>query len=242
MKRLNAKQTSANTAELVIYGEIGNDLWGDGVTAKDVLKSLRGLDDSVSSIRVMLNSIGGSVTEGLAIYDLLKREPRTISVEIDGIAASAASVIALAGSTVGIAENAMMMIHNAWGIVMGNKDDMRETADLLEKFDERIVSIYRAKTDQDVETIIAAMNVETWFDAQEAVDWGLADAILSASEAAAKIGATFDLSRFNRVPKSLKYSDGMGADIKEQMRQQQDVALQLRRVEIDYERYPIVTT
>lgn len=184
-------------AEILIYDEIGWSWFGDGVTAKQFVKDLAELD--VERITVRINSGGGDVFEGLAIFNALRRHDAMVTTEIDGIAASIASVIALAGEEVRIADNAFFMIHNPHGFAGGNASDMREFAELLDKIGGSLAGVYVDKSGQDVEAIQEWMDVETWFDAEEAKAAGFVDAITKGKE----IHACADLSVFSKAPAGL---------------------------------------
>lgn len=167
------KNLSAETVNIAIYDEIG--FWG--VTASDFVNELKGV--SAQNIQLSINSPGGDVFDGLAILNSLRQHPATVNVVIDGVAASAASFIAMAGDSVKIAPQAMMMIHDASGLVMGNAQDMQEMAALLEKTSDNIASVYAQRAGGTQEEWRTAMKAETWYTDQEAVDAGLADEILS---------------------------------------------------------------
>lgn len=196
-------KAEGHTAEILIYDFIGEDWFGDGVTAKKMLAELADLKD-VTEINVRINSPGGDVFDGIAIHNAFQRHPATVNVHIDGLAASIASVIAMAGDTIIMAENALMMIHNPHGFAMGEAADMRKTADLLDKAKESLVNTYlsRAGDAQDRAGLEKLMDEETWFTAEEAVDAGLADTVGNA----VKIAAHFDMAPLNyaHVPDKLK--------------------------------------
>lgn len=160
-------------AVLRIYDEIS---WF-GITAMDVLGEL----DKVTApaIRVELNSPGGDVFDGIAIHNALRAHPAHVTVSVDGIAASIASVIAQAGDTRVMQPASQMMIHNARGLVIGDKDDHRDMVDLLEQQDGIIAGIYAARSGGDVDEFRSLMNDETWLTDQGAVDLGLADSVAS---------------------------------------------------------------
>jgi ATP-dependent protease ClpP protease subunit len=162
---------SQSEAEVFIYDEIG--FWG--VTAGDFINELR--DIKASKITLRINSPGGDVFDGIAIYNAISRHPAFVDVFIDGIAASAASFIAMAGDTVTMSPHSQMMIHEAAGLVIGPADDMRKMADILDKSSDNIAAIYAGRAGGAVEDWRAAMKAETWFSDQEAVDAGLADGI-----------------------------------------------------------------
>lgn len=179
---------AGDTAEILIYDEIGYF----GVTAQDFVNDLSGI--TAKNISVRLNSPGGDVFDGIAIYNAIKRHPSKCTVTVDGIAASAASFIAQAGDRVVMTRNSQMMIHDAWGLCVGNASDMREVADLLDRFSANIADIYTQRAGGTVDLWRTRMKAETWYSAQEAVDAGLADEIEGASEAPEN---SFDLSVFN---------------------------------------------
>ena len=180
-------------AEILIYGEIGKDWFGEGIAAEDLVKELAALD--VATLDVRINSVGGQVFEGLAIFNALDRHPAKVTTHIDGMAASIASIVALAGDTVRIAENAFMMIHNAHGLEIGDANAMRKMADILEKLDGSLAETYVAKTGKSSKVIQAMMDEETWFNAEEALEAGMVDEVVEAMDVAASI----DLSKFRNV-------------------------------------------
>jgi ATP-dependent Clp endopeptidase proteolytic subunit ClpP len=190
-------------AEIRIYDEIGLNWWGEGVSAKQMADDLEALD--VSTIALRINSPGGSVFEGNTIYNALRRHDATVTTYVDGLAASAASIVALAGDEVIMAPNAMMMIHDAWGFAIGNAADMRKQADTLEKVNATLVATYRGRTGKSNEEILAAMADETWFDAETAVEWGLADRVDGEEQDVAAL-AHFDpraIDRYRHAPAAL---------------------------------------
>jgi len=166
--------------QLMIYGVIDPtiDPYGEttSVRAIDVMASLAELADQ-ATIVVRINSPGGSVIEGLAIYNALKAWGKPIEVHVDAMAASAASVIAMAGTEIVMAENASIMIHDPWTIAMGGSDDMRDAADEIDRQKQIILNIYAQRTGQDPATISAMMQAETYMSASDAVARGFADRI-----------------------------------------------------------------
>ena len=191
-------KASDKTAEILIYDVIGED-WFGGVTSQDFIKALAGLGD-VDSITVRINSPGGDVFEGVAIYNALKTHPATINVQIDSLAASIATVIAMAGDTITISDSAMMMVHNASGVCFGEAADMRKMADLLDKIRSGMMLGAYARTGKTVDQLTAIMDAETWYTAQEAVDAGWADSITSATSASPAAKAAYNLSMFKHPP------------------------------------------
>jgi ATP-dependent Clp endopeptidase proteolytic subunit ClpP len=166
------KNSSAANVEISVYDEIG--YWG--VSAADFVNDLNSV--SAKNITLRINSPGGDVQDGLAMLNALRQHPANIHVIVDGWAASAASFIAMAGDRVSMAPNAMLMIHDAAGMCMGNAQDMQEMADLLDKHSDNIASVYQRRAGGTVEDWREAMRAETWYSDQEAVDAGLADEIL----------------------------------------------------------------
>jgi len=181
-------------AEISIYDEIG----AYGVSAKAFLADLGQLPDA-KPLTLRLNSPGGSVFDAVAIYNALSRHSGTVTVSIDGIAASAASYIAMAGDEIIMPENAFLMIHDPSGIVMGTAADMRSMAKALEKIGASLIKGYAAKSGKAEKDIAKLMAKETWFDAAEAVDMGLADTIT----APVKMAARFDVSTFKNTPEAI---------------------------------------
>jgi ATP-dependent Clp endopeptidase proteolytic subunit ClpP len=187
-------------AEVLIYDQIGRDFWtGDGVVAKEFAQELAKIP-AARQITVGINSPGGNVHDGLAIYNLLSARRDRVTCRVDGIAASIASIIALAGSKLVMPSSALLMIHDPSGACMGTADDMLEMAAALEKHKEALVNVYETKTKKPRAEIEQAMKDETWFTAADAKAFGLVD------EVTAEVAATnsFNLSQFRRVPESLK--------------------------------------
>lgn len=169
-----ATQVNGDNAQLVIYDVIGFDWWSGGVVAADVVNWLAELGDDVKSIDVLLNSPGGSLTEGSAIYNALNRSPQKIVMHVDGMAASAASLIAMAGDEIRMSESALMMVHNASALTIGTADDHDDTASFLRKASGAMATIYSRRSGKDVAAVQTMMDEETWMTASEAVDEGFA--------------------------------------------------------------------
>jgi len=178
-------------AEISIYDEIG----AYGVSAKAFLADLGKLPDA-APLTLRLNSPGGSVFDAVAIYNALQRHPGNVTVSIDGIAASAASYIAMAGDEIIMPENAFLMIHDPSGMVMGTAADMRAMAESLDKIGASLIKGYATKSGKAEKDIAVLMAAETWLDAAEAVDIGLADTLA----APVKMAASFDVSGFKNAP------------------------------------------
>lgn len=178
-------KTETEHAQLLIYGDISSESWyGDEVTPKLFKEDLDKVDGDID---IFINSGGGDVFAGIAIFNMIARYGKGRKrVYIDGLAASIASVIAMAGDTIVMPENAMMMIHNAWTIACGNKADLRKIADEMEKIDGIIADTYASRGGGA--DFAKLMDAETWFTAAEAHDAGLCDAI----EGSRKIAASMD--------------------------------------------------
>lgn len=169
----------ADDRTISVFDVIGQDFWtGEGVTAKRVSAALRSLGSGPVTVNV--NSPGGDLFEGLAIYNLLREHKGEVTVKVLGVAASAASIIAMAGDRVEIARAGFLMIHNTWVMAVGNRNDMREIADQLEPFDRAMADIYAARTGMDPKAAGKLMDKETWIGGADAVDQGFADALLAA--------------------------------------------------------------
>lgn len=182
---------SSDAAEVLIYDEIG----AYGVSAKSFLDELGAVPDA-SAITLRINSPGGSVFDAVAIYNALKRRAGAVTVSIDGIAASAASYVAMAGGEVVMPDNAFLMIHDPSGMVMGSAADMRAMAEALDKIRDSLVTGYSAKSGADDDTVAALMAKETWLSASEALALGFCDRVAEP----VRIAAHFDLGRFGNAP------------------------------------------
>ena len=171
------KASDENDNTIGIYDPIGYDYWDDsGVTAKRIGAALRSLDGA--DVVVNINSPGGDVFEGLAIYNLLREYKGHVTVRVLGVAASAASFIAMAADEIQIARAGFFMIHNAWTGLWGNRNDLRETADFLEQIDDTIADIYHVRSGLSMDELKADMDKERWINGRDAIDSGFADAFL----------------------------------------------------------------
>jgi len=192
-------RTDDKVAVLRLYDPI--DSYGEswGVSAKEFAQVVDDLDDDVEEIRLLINSPGGEVFEGLAILNVLRNHDARVVAVVEGVAASAASFIACGVDELVMARNSELFIHDAWGLCVGNAADMRKLAEDLDHFSDNCASIYAAKAGGTVEEWRAAMAAETWYSAEEAVEAGLADSVDEQTDEAAadKAKARFDLSVFN---------------------------------------------
>lgn len=200
--RIQAKSNAdqPKSIEVLIYDEIG--LWG--ISAARFIDELKAMDDGQTAITIAINSPGGDVFDGFAIHNALLRLGARCTVRIDGLAASAASVIACGGHQVVMAVNAMLMIHNPWTFTYGSAQDLRKTADMMDKARDGILAAYRRKAPAiEDAAFIQMLDEETWLSADEALALGLVDVIGEAVALQACRGTTNVLARFKHPPKAL---------------------------------------
>lgn len=212
MKRwfeIKAKAGDKN-AEIWIYDEIG----GFGISAKEFIKELNALEAERIDLRI--NSPGGVVFEGAAIYNALKRHGAKVTSYIDGLAASIAGVVALAGERVVMAENALFMIHNPWAMCVGDAGEMRKTAEILDKVRATIMNAYMEKSGMGEEELMAAMDAETWYSATEAKAAGFADEVEGRADMAACAKWDMKALGYRRAPEFLKGDEEIHNETKPQ--------------------------
>lgn len=198
---ISAKAEAKESAEVFIYDYIG---WG-GVTAQSFIEELKAIE--ASKITVAINTPGGDVFDGLAIYNALRSHPAEIITKVEGLAASIGSIIALGGDQVIMADASFMMIHNPWAVAMGSAKELRDMAETLEKVGGTLAGVYAGKSGMSLKEAHRLMDDETWYTAQEAVDAKLADSIAvneKDGDGAAKAAARFDLSCYRHAPDALK--------------------------------------
>lgn len=216
-----------------VFDVIGSDFWGDGITAKSISRVLTTNADA-KAITLRINSPGGDVFEGTAIYNLLRAHSAKVKVQIIGLAASMGSILALAGSHVSMAANAMMMIHDPWSFAIGSGDDMRKTAGMLDKVKETLLNVYAAHSSFDREKLAAMMSDETWLTADEAKVAGFVDEITAVADEAdeepgdveANARARAVLDKFQRAPAGVhhRYSEPQIAAMAKPKAKQMDLA------------------
>ena len=188
-KWYNIQNKAGETADVYIFDEIGTY----GITAQEFINDIKDLKGSPINLRI--NSLGGDVFDGMAMYNVIKRREAKTTVYIEGIAASIATIIALGADEVVMAENSLFMIHNAWGGTMGEAKEMRKTADTLDKISGELIDIYRKKTGLSYEVLSEMMDEETWLNAEEALSMGFIDTISDSIKVAAK----YDVSKFKNI-------------------------------------------
>lgn len=186
-------------AEIWLYDQIGASFFGDGITAKAFQKELTALG-KVSTINLRVNSPGGDVFDGFAIYNQLKQHPARIEVDVDGVAASIASIIAMSGDEIRMAKNSLMMIHDPAGFAAGGESEMLRVAALLKTIKGNLAATYVDRTGNAKPKVEEWMSDETWFTAEQAAQHGFADKITEES----RVTACFDYKNFRNVPETLK--------------------------------------
>lgn len=200
MRRFEVKSSAEDdSADIFIYDAIVDDAlqaeWFGGVAPEPFVKALA--DINASTINLRINSPGGSVFGARAIEQALREHPARVVAHIDGLAASAATFIAMAADEVVMNKGALFMIHKAWTFAYGNADDLQATAELLSKIDGTLVTTYVDRTGQSAEKVAEWMTAETWFTAQEAIDAGFADSI---ADSQPKAQAAWNLSAYAKAP------------------------------------------
>ena len=188
-KWYNIQNKSEGIADIYIFDEIGTY----GITAQEFITDIKDLKDTPINLRI--NSLGGDVFDGMAMYNVIKRREAKTTVYIEGIAASIATIVALGADEVVMAENSLFMIHNAWGGTMGESKDMRKTADTLDKITGELTDIYMKKTGLSYDALAEMMDEETWLNADEAYKLRFIDTISDSIKVAAK----YDVSKFKNI-------------------------------------------
>lgn len=198
---MQAKTDGERTiAELRIYDEIG--FWG--VTAGAFVSALNAIADTADEVLVSVNSIGGDVFDAFAIYNALRRFSGRVTTRVDGVAASAASLVVMAGDRIVMPENAQLMIHNPWTITAGEASDLRRVADMMDNARDGIMAAYRNKSGQDEAELIRMMDEETWLTALEAQALGMCDVIEAPVRLAASARSVEVIAKYRRTPEDLR--------------------------------------
>lgn len=204
--------TNGNTADINIYGDITSWAWEEigEVSAYTLSKQLDSLSDDITNINVYINSYGGEVAEGLAIYNALKRHKAKVTTYCDGFACSIASVVFMAGDERVMGNASLLMIHNAWSYASGNSEELRKQADDLDKITQASVEAYKAHSSLTEEEIKVLMDAETWILPNEALDYGFANCVDDEENKKASQNAFLQL--FNIIKKYQADKDGDGID------------------------------
>lgn len=206
-KELSAPTFTAQAADgelvLHVYDVIGQDFFGDGITVQSIQSAIKDAGN-IDRVTMRINSPGGDLFEATAIYNVLRGLDKPVTVLVDGLAASAASIVAMAGDKVSMGKGSMMMIHRAMMMAMGNSEDMRKAGDILDTVSDSAADVYVARTGMDKKEVLKMMKNETWLGADECVENKFADNCTEGDEKAmAAIANRFDLSLFNNVPEIL---------------------------------------
>lgn len=209
---LQFRAKSPKSAEIVLYGAIGESYFGDSITAKAFSEEMKKLDSSVKEITVRINSPGGDVFDGISIYNRLKQHPAKVKVMIDGLAASIASIIALAGDEIEMGEGALYMVHLPWSMAAGNRNDFENVINRLMDVEEQMISIYSKKTKLSRQEIRLMLEKETWMSADEALEMGFIDkkyeddmAIAASTFAASSLDKATWLSKAPKLKKKEEF-------------------------------------
>jgi len=226
-KEFKVVNKTPTVAEITIYSDIGESFWGDSISAKSFNEELKSIDPAVNEIHVRINSPGGDVFDGITIYNRLKQHKAKVKVYIDGLAASIASIIALAGDEVIFSESALMMIHKPWTFAMGNANELLDVVDRLDDIEEQLVNIYKKKSGKDRAEIKKMMAEETWFDAQQAIEHGFADSTMDEDESI-DIAASLDNCKWMKnTPKMKSSNDIVGGKVNELLKEVGDFSSSL---------------
>lgn len=192
------KAVSSGDNVITMFDLIGEDYWsGGGITAKKVSAQLRAIGDR--PVEVQINSPGGDMFEGIAIYNVLREHPQPVTIKVMGMAASAASIIAMAGDNVEIGAASFLMIHNCWVCACGNRHDMQEVAEFLAPFDTAMAEVYVARSGQPLADVVKWMDAETFMSGSQAIERGFADSLLSADQVRTDEGAKAAAKTINEL-------------------------------------------
>jgi ATP-dependent Clp protease protease subunit len=212
---IDIKNTSDERAEISIYGPITDEKWFDEeVTPSDFRKKMYAVKDA-KYIDLYVNSSGGGVFAGQTIYNMIKRHPAKVTAHVDGIAASIASVVLMAGDEIVVPKNAMVMIHRATALAIGDAEEMLSMASALERVENTIVNVYNERTGLDEKKIRDLMAAETWMNANEALEYGFADKVDSEKTIEARVrgntaiinGKEIDITQYRSFPRDRMEND-----------------------------------
>jgi len=215
-KWFDVYNTEKEIPELIIYDMIGSSMWEEGISPKAFIKEIANLEKKHKEVNIRINSPGGIVHDGFVIYNALKQSSLKKNVYIDGMAASCASFIAMAGDRIFMPETAEIMIHNAWGIAMGNAKDFMKESEHLSSLDKIIANIYASnnKLSKTEGEMLEWMDKETWMNGKEAIEFGFADELLTCRAVACAFDLDLDL--LPNLPENfIKYQNSLQKRIKE---------------------------
>lgn len=202
MKKFELKRKKKDSlwAELTLYGQIGEDFFGDGISAASVVDALKDYGD-IENLDVRINSVGGDVFEGLSIYNRLKQMKANVTVYVDGLAASIASIISMAGDEIIMGEGSLMMIHSPMTRVAGNARDFQDAIETLDRIENQMIDIYSRKVDVPRNELRTMLAKETWMNAEEAIELGFATSV--AEEMPVAACAKESVAFFNKLYKNM---------------------------------------
>jgi ATP-dependent protease ClpP protease subunit len=219
----------ADSLVLEVYDVIGAGYWGDGITAQSVSDALK---NSRGPVSLRINSPGGDAFEGVAIYNLLRQSGRQVNVRVDGLAASAAATVAMAGDKREMGKGTMLMIHPAMVIAAGDAEDLRSAADTLDSVTASMAEIYASRSGNDTKKVIDWMNAETWMTPQECIDSGFATGMTEDQADMNAVAAAFDLSVFKHAPEALIVNPEVSIPDKPTAESESDFMMDIRRKRI----------
>lgn len=181
-KKFEIKNKTETNAEILLYAPIGESYFDDSISAKAFSEELKKLPNSIKEITLRVNSPGGSVFDGMTIYERLKNHPAKVTAYVDGLAASIASIIIMAADEVVVGDGAMIMIHKPMSFVAGNSLELERMIDVLDKIENQMINIYAKKTGMSKSEISSALSQETWYTSDEAIEAGFAKKKFEAKE------------------------------------------------------------
>lgn len=213
--QLRSKRKDKKYAELVLYDQIGKNLWGEGIDAKDVVQALKEYGQ-IDNLDVRINSPGGDVFNGVTIYNRLKQLDANITVYVDGLAASIASVIMMAGDEIVLSEGSLVMIHSPMTLTYGNQSDHEASIEILDTIEEEMIGIYAKKTKMSRSELRQMVKKETWMNSEEAMEMGFGTTVDSEMQMAAcskQLVENFN-KVFRNMPKEKICTDAQKAKMK----------------------------
>jgi len=215
-KPFEIKNKTETTAEILIYDQIGEDFFSEGVTAKSFTEELNKLPKSIKQIDLRVNSPGGSVFDGVSIYQRIKDHPAKVTAYVDGIAASIASIIIMAADEIIISDGGMIMIHRPMSGVFGNAGEMERMIDILDKIENQMLSIYAKKTGLSRAELSKMLSDETWMTAEESIGFKFADKKFEAKDTLHLVASAVEGTKWFKNKPKMKSSDAL---VKEKLKE-----------------------
>lgn len=206
--RFQLKAKGKKNAELVLYGTIGDTFWEEGITGKSVVNALNELGN-IENLDVRINSMGGDVFEGVTIYNRLKQMDAKVTVYVDGLAASIATIIAMAGDEVILSEGTLFMVHSPMTMAFGNQREFQDKIEILDTIEEEMLGIYARKTGLSRSEIRSLLHAETWMNAEEALEKGFATSVMEEEKMVACSDTTYKMfsKMYKNCPREDIYTD-----------------------------------